>query len=184
MKLNTLYFVFGLLILGTIIGVREVKHRAQIQNLEREIQGLRSGITTSLQKKWTPLTTTLPTGWSSVKFEGLHYSLQYPDDWMKGDTENAPLLPKNGSATSDVDSVPLHLAVSSNVDISPEWVRTTLASGEVAYYSFENGFDHYYVVNGANMLIWSFPARSYNSSFSDKELSQALQIVNTYKPSK
>jgi hypothetical protein len=71
--------------------------------------------------------------------------------------------------------------VSSNLEPSTSWRQITLSSGETAYYEFAEGFDHYYLPNGESMLIWSVPARSYDGLYTEQELQEAIQIINTYR---
>lgn len=124
--------------------------------------------------------------WSVAKDTSGRFSLRYPQNWTNEPSGNSSVvIPKRLSGKwGDLNNVllPLSLMVSTNTDLSSWWRKITLANGEQVYYSFEDGFDHYHVVSDSKMLTWSIPARSYDGLYTEQELKEATQIVNSYQP--
>ncbi len=121
----------------------------------------------------------------SVAEDGLSgYTLRFPPGWARVPSDQFMVAPERFVENNQYISVALPIIsvmTSSNTYTPPWWREITLASGTPVYYSFEDGFDHYHVVNREVMLTFSVPARSFDGLYTDEELRQAVQIVNTYQ---
>ncbi|USN53193.1 MAG: hypothetical protein H6760_03385 [Candidatus Nomurabacteria bacterium] len=113
--------------------------------------------------------------WKVVENPEYHFSVRYPQGWSVNTEKNVP-TPTSTEQASEVPA--LSLTISSNTEIADTWQAITLSNGSTAYYSFDGGFDHYYMVSGDAMLLWTIPARSQGA---DNMLQEATQIVNTYQ---
>ncbi len=167
-----------ILTIGVIIisGLRELHNQKDLRILRDQVSQFQA----TEKMPDSPDGTTTTTDWSTIKDGSNLFSLRYPSNWTENDQTINPVVPKQLVGRSQ-GVFPLALTTSSNLDISPTWRQITLASGEPAYYNFEEGIDFYYVVNGANMLIWSIPVRSHDGLFTSQELTEATQIINTYQ---
>lgn len=159
-----------------VAGFREVKNQKDIHLLRNQVAFVQE-----TEKKYDqPDGATTTTNWSVASDQELHFSLKYPSSWTTNDSGLSPIEPKRLVGNSQ-NNYPLALTTSSNLAISPTWKQIALASGEPAYYSFEQNFDFYYIVNEASMLIWTIPVRSHDGLLTNQELNEATQIINTYR---
>lgn len=121
--------------------------------------------------------------WNVIENDQYGFLMRYPQDWAIRSGGTNILMPERFSQDDvDVKDEPLlSLTTSSNTEISSDWQVITLSSGTEAFYSLEDGFDHYYISNGDSMLVWSIPVRSYHGIYSNDEIQRATQIVNTFR---
>ena len=122
--------------------------------------------------------------WSVAEDTLGRFTLLYPDNWTTESSDHYIVVLKRlfeDGEYFDTALFPLSLMTSTNTRPSFRWREITLESGEEFYYSFEDGFDHYHVVNGDKMLTFSTPARSYDGLYTEQELKEAIQIINTYQ---
>jgi len=170
-----------LVIIMAIFGWQYIDLRQEFNDLENEI---------NQQNKFSSQNNLIDppngqadsSGWSQVKNETYNFSLLYPQTWLADPSGENMVIPQNFSSNQNdsKNEAPLTLTISTNTEISNSWRKIALASGEAAYYNFEEIFDHYYMVNNNKMLIWTIPVRSYNGLYTDQQLKEAVQIVNTY----
>jgi len=123
--------------------------------------------------------------WSVVEDSQGRFTLRFPDNWeadiSKGRIVNLKRISEEQRGDISI-LLPLSFMESTNMN-GPRWKREiALANGEHAYYSFSDGFDHYQMQSGDATLTFSVPARSYDGLYTEQELKQAIQIVNTYQP--
>lgn len=122
--------------------------------------------------------------WFVAKDTHGRFTLLYPQNWTTEPSGNYVVIPERFSGEKSYLNnalLPLSLMVSTSTNTQSWWRKITLANGEQVYYSFEDGFDHYHMVSGDEELTLSIPARSYNGLYTDQELKEATQIINTYR---
>lgn len=124
------------------------------------------------------------TNWSTFKDEQKHFSIKFPDNWEVYTSKGVFVILKRISIDQREDVgilLPLSVMESTNMN-GPQWKREiTLVSGQQADYYFSDGFDHYLITNGDTSITFFVPARSYNGLYTEQELNQAIQIINTYQ---
>ena len=183
-RLKSLYTItlILLIIAVAILGWKYVTLRRELHNLKNEVPAESQSID---QNNMTdpPNGETDTSNWSLVKNELNNFSLLYPQSWVIDSSDENIVIPQGFVSEEDnlKNEAPLTLTVSSNTEISNSWRKITLTSGESAYYNFEEIFDHYYMINRNNMLIWTIPARSHDGLYTDQQLKEATQIINTYQ---
>src|SRR5690606_34769931 len=114
------------------------------------------------------------------------FSIRYPENWTVNPSGKNMVIPKQLLQEQDIDKIkvlPLLVTINSDITPSTNWKEIALTNGQKAYYSFEDGFDHYYLVSGNLMLVQlSVPVRIYDGSmYTEQELKEAAQIINTFQ---
>jgi len=184
-SLYTVALIF-MLVVTIVVGWKYITLRQEVRDLQNQIASDSQFVPRSIidqSNKTDPLNGEADTSnWSVARDTFGRFTLRYPDNWITESSGNYVVIPKRLSEKQNYPLLPLSLMDSTNTDPSPWWRKIDLANGEQVYYSFEDGFDHYHMVHGSEMLTLSIPARSYNGLYTDQELKEATQIVNTYRP--
>ena len=178
------FLILVIAILGWMYGVA----RNDIHDLRDQVSDFESSLANQREQAKTaipPSGETDTSNWIVAENGQYRFSVRYPEDWVVSPRNNNLIVPARLLQNdSEMDHKPiLSLTISSNTEVSSNWQTVTLSNGTKAFYSFDDGFDHYYMSNGGSMLIWSIPARSYNGVFTDNEIQTATQIVNTFQTS-
>lgn len=191
-RFKSLYIVLLIimLVVTAVVGWKYLTLRREVRDLQNQIASDSQFIPRSIidqNSKTDPPNGEADTShWSVAKDTLGRFTLRYPDNWTTDPPgEYYVVIPKHlAEEQGDLNNIllPLSLMVDSSANTQFWWRKITLANGERAYYSFEDGFDHYHMVHGGEMLTLSIPARSYDGLYTDQELKEATQIVNTYQP--
>jgi len=179
-----------LLIATAIVGWKYISAQQKISDLEKQvIADMQPSSILEQNKHIDP-----PSGdeadtsnWSVAEDTFGRFTLLYPDNWTTEPSGKYIVIPERFAENDDYlnyDLLPLSLSFSTNTNtnVGIRWREITLANGEQVYYSFEDGFDHYHMVSSDKRLTLSIPSRSYDGLYTDQELKEATQIVNTYRP--
>ena len=178
------FFILILLLIAVIFfGWKYTTLHQEVEDLQNQVAS-ESQVANQNNLIDPPNGETETSDWSLIENELYGFSLIYPQTWIVDPSDENIVIPQGFiSDQSDLkNEAPLTLTVSTNTEISNSWRKITLTSGESAYYNFEEIFDHYYMINRNNMLIWTIPARSHDGLYTDQQLKEAIQIVNTYQP--
>lgn len=188
--MNKIKLVYsGILIIVVAIAIiaswQYASARQEINDLEKQVAAdMQPQSILDQNSRIDPLSGEADTSnWSVVEDSQGRFTLRYPDNWeadiFKGRIVNLKRISEEQRGDT---SMLLPLSFMESTMNGPRWKREiTLANGEHAYYSFSDGFDHYQMQNGDTTLTFSVPVRSYDGLYTEQELKQAIQIVNTYQ---
>jgi len=187
-KIKLVYSGILIIVLAiiVIIGWQYASARQEINDLERQVAAdmQPQSILDQNNRIDPPAGEADTSSWLVVEDSQGRFTLRYPDNWeadiSQGRIVSLKRIPEEHRNDTGILS-PLSLMESINMN-GPHWKRKiTLASGERAYYYFSDGFDHYQTQRGDMTLTFSVPARSYDGLYTEQELKQAIQIINTYQ---